>query len=88
MKALVTKLTGDAKNKFELDHKLSAEQFARLVTKLSTVEELNEELFDRYCTVFKRALNEAGEPFKGDLENELYKNILAAFRAFDPNATE
>ncbi len=41
MKAWVTKLTGDAKNKFELDHKLSSDQFARLVMKLSTQEEFN-----------------------------------------------
>lgn len=88
MKAWVVKLTGDAKYKFELDHKLAADQFARLVTKLSTPEEFSLDLFDKYCAVFKKALNEAGEPFKGDIENELFKNILAAFRAFDPLATE
>jgi len=37
--------------------------------------------------VFKKALCDAGEPFKGDLENVTFKNILAAFRAFDPSAS-
>ena len=89
MKAIVIKLTGDSKSKFEVDHKLNSEQFSRLIFKLSSNDDgsLNFELFERYCNVFKKALNESGEPFKGDLENETYKTILAAFRAFDPNAT-
>ena len=89
MKAIVVKLTGDAKSKFELDHKLNAEQFVRIVIKLSTEDEsgnLNLDSFEKYCTAFKRALNDGADPFKGDLENETYKNILAAFRSFDPTA--
>jgi hypothetical protein len=35
MKAMVVKLSGDAKAKFEVDHKMSGEQFTRLVLKLS-----------------------------------------------------
>lgn len=89
MKAIVLKLTGDAKLKFELDHKISAEQFCRLVLKLSTDETgVNLDSFEKYCVAFKKALNDGAEPFKGDLENETYKNIIAAFRSFDPNATE
>lgn len=45
-------------------------------------------LYEKYCTAFNKALNEGADPFKGDLENETYKAILAAFRAFDPNAVE
>jgi|LauGreDrversion4_2_1035121.scaffolds.fasta_scaffold423211_1 hypothetical protein len=90
MKAMVVKLSGDAKAKFEVDHKMSSDQFTRLVFKLSQNEsgETDLDLFEKYCTAFNRALNEGADPFKGDLENETYKNILAAFRAFDPNATE
>jgi phage shock protein A len=35
MKAMVVKLSGDAKAKFEVDHKMSGEQFTRLVLKLA-----------------------------------------------------
>ena len=90
MKALVVKLTGDAKSKFELDHKLNAEQFNKLLIKLSTNTQddvLEMDLFEKYCNIFKSALNDGKEPFKGDLENEAYKNILAVFRSFDPNAS-
>lgn len=93
MKAVVQKLTGDGKAKFELDHKMSADQFAKLVMKMATPQgeedapgQLDTESFDKYCSAFQKALCEGGEPFKGDLENETYKNILAGFRAFDPNA--
>ncbi len=89
MKAIVIKLTGDSKYKFEVDHKLNSEQFSKLVFKLATSEDgsFNLDSFEKYCSVFKKALNESGEPFKGDLENETFKTILTAFRAYDPNAT-
>jgi len=46
---------------------------------------VNQELVDRLCATFKKAW-ESGEPFKGDLNNELYLSILAGFRSFDPNS--
>jgi hypothetical protein len=90
MKAMVVKLSGDPKAKFEVDHKMSCEQFCRLVLKLcqGEDEQIDMNLYEKYCTAFNKALNEGADPFKGDLENETYKNILAAFRAFDPNAVE
>lgn len=95
MKAIVQKLNGDPKSKFEVDHKMNVEQFHKLVLKLSVAppeedqepsDEVNPDLFAQYTGAFRKALCEAGEPFKGDLENETYKAICAAFRAFDPNA--
>jgi len=88
MKATVQKLGGFAK--FELDHKLNSTQFYNLIIKLSTTvvegeAQLNQELCDRLCATFKKAW-EGGEPFKGDLNNELYLSILAGFRSYDPNA--
>lgn len=90
MKAMVVKLSGDPKAKFEVDHKMSCEQFTHLVLKLSEGEDqkIDLDLFDKYCAAFHRGLVECCDPYKGDLENETYKNILAAFRAFDPNAAE
>lgn len=93
MKAVVQKLNGDPKSKFDVDHKMNPEQFHRLIMSLSTAEQPEDAepvdpntLFDQYCSVMRRALCEGAEPFKGDLENVTYKNIIAAFRAFDPNA--
>lgn len=88
MKAMVLKLGGFAK--FELDHKMNAKQFYNFIMKMTTVisdegTSLNQELFDKLCSTFKKAW-ESGEPFKGDLNNELYLSILAAFRSFDPNS--
>lgn len=88
MKAMVNKLSGFAK--FELDHKLTASHFCQLIMKLSAeAQEEGEAVFsqekhDRVVTVFRRALREDDCPFKGDLNNELYLEILAAFRAHDP----
>lgn len=94
MKAIVQKMNGDPKSKFEVDHKMNAEQFHRLLVGLSQPELGPEEeaqdsaaLYESNCAAFKKALCEAAEPFKGDLENVTYKNILAALRAFDPNAS-
>ena len=91
MKAIVAKLSGFAK--FECDHKMSASQFYELVLKMSSPCEegsetptFNQELFERVRGVFQRALCDDEVPFKGDLNNELYLNILACFRAFDPAA--
>ena len=93
MKQLVPKLDGNPKGKFELDHKLSSAQFHKILCTLAMpeVEEGAEkpdhvELYNKYLDVFKKALVEGVEPFKGDVENVTYKNILVAFRAFDPNA--
>ena len=88
MKAAVLKLGGFAK--FELDHKLNATQFYNLIIKLSTTivegeAQVNHELCDRLCATFKKAW-ENGEPFKGDLNSELYLSILAGFRSWDPNS--
>jgi len=90
MKTIIQKLTGDPKDKFEVDHKMTAEQFVKLVTRLSSVGSDDDvttdvEIFENICSVFQRAISEAGEPFKGDLENETFKSIQAAFRAFDPS---
>ena len=38
MKAMVVKLSGDPKVKFEVDHKMNCEQFCKLVLKLSQNE--------------------------------------------------
>ena len=93
MKAIVQKLNGDPKSKFEVDHKMTAEQFHKLLTVLSQPELAPEDepvdsaaLYEQYCSAFQKALCDAAEPFKGDLENVTYKNILAQMRAFDPNA--
>ena len=86
-KAMVLKLSGFAK--FEVDHKFTSDHFYRMVMKLSTLgEEFNQELFEKHCAIFKRSFNEMQEYFKGNLEDETYKNILAYFRAFNPNATD
>ena len=93
MKVVVQKLNGDPKSKFEVDHKMTTAQFYKFICQLCNPEVAEEEegpdplaLHEQYTSAFRRALCEAGEPFKGDLENVTYKNILAAFRAFDPNA--
>ena len=48
--------------------------------------EFSEEKRDNYLSIFKRALIDDECPFKGDLSNETYNEILAALRAFDPSA--
>ena len=74
---MVLKLSGFAK--FEVDHKFTSDHFYRMVMKLSTLgEEFNQELFEKHCTIFKRSFNEMQEYFKGNLEDELYKNCVAS----------
>ena len=93
MKALVQKLNGDPKSKFDVDHKMQPSQFYKMLCQLASPEvgegedkPDSNELFEQYSTAFKRAVCDGADPFKGDTENVTYKNILAAFRAFDPNA--
>ena len=84
---MVLKLSGFAK--FEVDHKFACEHFYRMVMKLSTPnDEFSQELFEKHLTIFKRSFNEMVEFYKGNLEDETYKNILAYFRAFNPNASD
>lgn len=92
MKSIVQKLNGDPKSKFEVDHKMNQEQFHRLLCKLAAPKDSEEqqpseaEQYEHFCGVFRKALCDAAEPFKGDLENVTYKAILQGFREFDPNA--
>jgi len=81
-KSTVLKLSGFAK--FEVDHKLNSGHFCTLIEGLAVDGEgcFSIELFEMYCGIFEKALVEGGEPFKGDLENDQYKNILQAFRDF------
>jgi hypothetical protein len=95
MKAIVNRLSGFAK--FELDHKLTVSHFYQIVMKLSEIEGeavegeeavpasvFSQEQHDKILDIFRRALVEDECPFKGDLNNEVYNQILAAFRAHDP----
>ena len=78
MKSIVVKLSGFAK--FELDTKLNCGDLNKIIEHLSTGEEgFQQEQFETFCGVFERTFS-MEEPFKGDLENETYKAILAAFR--------
>ena len=43
-----------------------------------------EEACDKVCAVFNKAFVEGVEPFKGDLENDHYKELLDVFRTFKP----
>ena len=59
MKAIVQKLNGDPKSKFEVDHKMSAEQFHKLLTVLSQPELGPEDepvdsaaLYEQNCSAF------------------------------------
>ena len=78
---LVTKLSGNTK--FELDTKLTGEQFHRFI--LFVVEDPeNEARFSQMLGIFERAAQE-DSPFAVDQENELYKGILQKMRDFNPN---
>ena len=48
--------------------------------------EFNQEKCDNLLSVFRKALIDDECPFKGDLNNEQYNEILGALRAFDPAA--
>ena len=43
-----------------------------------------EEACEKVCAVFNKAFVEGVEPFKGDLENDTYKELLDVFRTFKP----
>ena len=85
MKVIVQKLSGFAK--FELDHKVNCSQFVNLIN--THIEDSGEDAeqeaaFDKVCEVFNKAFVEGVEPFKGDLENDTYKELLDVFRTFKP----
>ena len=92
------KLSGFAK--FELDTKITRDQFHQLVEgmcrrpvaqqheasteSVSQQTELDEEKYEQICAIFERAYREAQPPFAGDLENEVYKQILNRIRTYQP----
>lgn len=83
MKPLVAKLSGFAK--FELDHKLSKQQFIKcMFTIIGNGEAFSQEKNDTICASFTKAYKDGTPPFAGDLENETYKAILQSFKDFDP----
>ena len=79
---MVAKLSGFAK--FDLDLKLTSDQFMTLVTDYSTPEAgapLSEEKFEEIMDVMERTFAEgATPPYSGDLENESYKAIIQCIR--------
>ena len=91
-KSIVLKLSGFAK--FELDTKISRDQFHQLVegmcrraqheasTESAPQTELDEEKYEQICAIFERAYKEAQPPFTGDLDNEVYKSILNRIRTY------
>ena len=79
---MVLKLSGFAK--FELDLKLSSDQFATLINLLTNDGSgFSEERFVEILEVFEKTFGENITPFAGDLENETYKSILSAIREFN-----
>ena len=72
----MAKLSGFAK--FELDLKLTADQFAALINSICTQDQsFSEEKFSELMDVFEKAVGEgATPPYTGDLENETYKGVL------------
>ena len=77
---MVQKLSGFAK--FEIDLKLTCDQFSQLVGMCSAGEDgaFNEEKFTEIMDVFEKTFGEGQSPYTGDLENETYKGILEAIR--------
>ena len=77
---MVAKLSGFAK--FDLDLKLTCEQFLTLITNYSTPEgALIEDKFEEIMEVMEKTFAEgATPPYTGDLENETYKAIIQAIR--------
>lgn len=75
---MVAKLSGFAK--FDLDLKLTCDQFCTLVMNYSRAGDggaFNEEKFEEIMDVMEKAFAEgASPPFAGDLENETYKAII------------
>ncbi len=82
-KAFVAKISGFAK--FELDLKLTCEQFITLVQTVSTDENntFNDDKCNEIIEAIEKAFTEGNPPYAGDLENETYKAILQAIRDFN-----
>ena len=86
-KSIVVKLSGFAK--FELDTKITKDQFHQLVDGMCRKQgegeqELDEERYEQVCAIFEKAYRDGQAPFAGDLENETYKAILNRLRTFTP----
>lgn len=79
---MVAKLSGFAK--FDLDLKLTCEQFCTLVMNYSSGADgsaFSEEKFEEVMDVMEKAFAEgASPPYAGDLENESYKAIIQTIR--------
>ena len=77
---MVAKLSGFAK--FDLDLKLTCEQFLTLITNYSTPEgAFVDDKFEEIMEVMEKTFAEgATPPYTGDLENETYKAIIQAIR--------
>ena len=78
---MIAKLSGFAK--FDLDLKLTCDQFLTLVTNFSSTDAgaCNEEKFEEIMDVMEKAYAEgATPPYTGDLENETYKTIIQTIR--------
>ena len=84
---IVQKLSGFAK--FEVDHKLTCDQFVTMsMDHVSKVEDELEQQqsFENWSSALERAFKDEKPPFKDDQENETYKEILEVFRAYQPSA--
>ena len=80
-KAMVAKLSGFAK--FELDIKLTVDQFATLTMNICSPDgAFNVEKFNEILDVMEKSFADA-PAYAGDLENETYKTILQAIRDFN-----
>ena len=80
---MVQKLSGFAK--FDVDHKLTIDQFVVFVMNQSNGESgtFSEEKFNETVEIMEKVYVEGATPFAGDLENETYKGILQAIRDFN-----
>ena len=84
-KSIIMKLSGFAK--FDLDTKISRDQFHQFVDGMCRKEstgELDEDKYEAILTVFERAYKEPTPPFAGNLEDETYKSIVNRMRSFVP----
>ena len=83
-KSIVQKLSGFAK--FDLDTKLSRDQFYQFVLDLCYKVDhgLDEEKYEAILQLFERAYREPTPPFAGNLEDETYKSITNKMRNFVP----
>ena len=87
MKPLVAKLSGFAK--FELDRTLTKDQFVGLMATIyGSGETFDQEKYDSVTSALSQALKDGTVPFQGDLENQTYKDILQAFRDYNPSVSE